>query len=389
MPPQSWCCSICFVMAYRKHQLDTVKGSDCHCWRGYKVHWSQHEGAKNPSFDPSLSPMVHGTCSEVLFFFSWLFSLTLAWNLKQCGNIWKQNETDGEYPFYQFSADLSLSGVAVHSWTSGSLCLPSWPEAVIWDHHGVMMSRAWLEVISFFEDLRPWTWQCWALTAFRTLKMMIDDDWWWMMKDFLSNLRTCLSTPARFVIKRFEDDGLRNFKLKLDVLEDWHPLRWIDLLIWRFFLPVEKLKEQTSSYADYTWIKSHRLLDKTKDTITVILRVATVEDPNLFARMSTKRAKTFISPGAQINGDHDDQKRSWHVEVHPPSLSKPVCEAFRLLDFGCQLAEHGNIPDLTAANNVFDGVKQIWEHLQIQPGVSMVFQMWQFSACDSFLFSVA
>ena len=105
---------------------------------------------------------------------------------------------------------------------------------------------------------------------------------------------TCLSTPARFVIKRLEDDLLRDFNLKLDVLE-----------------------EQTSSYADYTWIKSHRLLDKTKDVY---------------------------------------------------KARKNVYFAFRLLDFGCQLAEHGNIPDLTAANNVFNCVKQIWEHLQIQPG---------------------
>jgi len=86
--------------------------------------------------------------------------------------------------------------------------------------------------------------------------------------------------------------------------------RFVDLAI----LSSENPKEQTSSYADYTWIKSHRLLDKTKDTIPsyrVIpseireMRVATVEDSNLFARMSTKRGKTFILPGAKINGDHE------------------------------------------------------------------------------------
>ena len=81
-------------------------------------------------------------------------------------------------------------------------------------------------------------------------------------------------------------------------------LHW-DGSICRFF-PVEKLQEQTSSYADYTWIKSHRLLDKTKDRIPSCW-VLPSENPNLFARMSTKRVKTFILPGAKINEDHEWQ----------------------------------------------------------------------------------
>ena len=81
-----------------------------------------------------------------------------------------------------------------------------------------------------------------------------------------------------------------------------------------------------------------------------------------------------LEPKSMEIMNDNDQKWSWHVESpSSKSLQIYVCEAFRLLDFGCQLAEHGNIPDLTAANNVFNCVKQIWEHLQIQPGVSMVF----------------
>eukprot|EP00435_Cladocopium_sp_Y103_P050681 s321_g15.t1 len=105
---------------------------------------------------------------------------------------------------------------------------------------------------------------------------------------------TCLSTPARFIIKGLEDDRVRNFQLKLDVLE-----------------------EQTASYADYTWLKSHRLLDRTK----VLYKAC---------------KNTYFS--------------------------------FRLLDFGCQLVETGRIPDLAAANGIYDCAKQIWELLQIQPG---------------------
>lgn len=105
---------------------------------------------------------------------------------------------------------------------------------------------------------------------------------------------TCLSTPARFIIKGLEDDRVRNFQLKLDVLE-----------------------EQTASYADYTWLKCHRLLDRTK----VLYKAC---------------KNTYFS--------------------------------FRLLDFGCQLAEKGRIIDLAAANGIFDCAKQIWELLQIQAG---------------------
>eukprot|EP00438_Fugacium_kawagutii_P018134 Skav231597 [mRNA] locus=scaffold232:315466:322306:+ [translate_table: standard] len=43
-------------------------------------------------------------------------------------------------------------------------------------------------------------------------------------------------------------------------------------------------------------------------------------------------------------------------------------EAFRLLDFGCQLAQHQRIVDLAAANGIFDHVKRIWQQLQIQTG---------------------
>lgn len=105
---------------------------------------------------------------------------------------------------------------------------------------------------------------------------------------------TCLSTPARFIIRGLEDDRVRHFQLQLDVLE-----------------------EQTASYADYTWLKSHRLLDRTK----VLYKAC---------------KNTYFS--------------------------------FRLLDFGCQLAETGRIPNLAAANGIFDCAKQIWELLLIQPG---------------------
>lgn len=70
----------------------------------------------------------------------------------------------------------------------------------------------------------------WQLSELSTWWLTMIDDSWLMIHEIfpvfgvskLLNLRTCLSTPARFVIKRLEDDLLRDFKLKLDVLEDWH-----------------------------------------------------------------------------------------------------------------------------------------------------------------------
>lgn len=129
--------------------------------------------------------------------------------------------------------------------------------------------------------------------------------------------RTCLSTPARFIIKGLEDDRVRNFQLKLDVLEDGDlsgsnskfgsipssdrrniceslnksersqsfatkynmiiynkhtdfSQRW---RIWGMRPNISNIsicivwgtsQEQTASYADYTWLKCHRLLDRTK-----------------------------------------------------------------------------------------------------------------------------
>ncbi|CAK9093786.1 unnamed protein product, partial [Durusdinium trenchii] len=105
---------------------------------------------------------------------------------------------------------------------------------------------------------------------------------------------TCLSTPRRFVLKELEDERVSNFRLNLDELED-----------------------MTSSYAEYTWIKSHQLLDKIKNVYKA-------------------RKNTYF--------------------------------AFRLLDFGCQLAEHGCIIDLTAANSIFSSALQIWELLAIEAG---------------------
>ena len=130
--------------------------------------------------------------------------------------------------------------------------------------------------------------------------------------------RTCLSTPARFIIKGLEDDRVRNFQLKLDVLEDcgwpfeirnWVPFQavtggtsvnhWtrvkdlnhlqqniVYIIIYNKYTDFSQRwrirgmrpnisnisicivwgtsQEQTASYADYTWLKCHRLLDRTK-----------------------------------------------------------------------------------------------------------------------------
>lgn len=54
--------------------------------------------------------------------------------------------------------------------------------------------------------------------------------------------------------------------------------------------------------------------------------------------------------------------------VTPPGGAVAVPKAFRLLDFGCQLAQHQRIVDLAAANGIFELVKRIWEQLRIQTG---------------------
>ena len=260
------------------------------------------------------------------------------------------------------------------------------------------MSREWLEVISFFKDLRPWIWQCWALTDFRTFNMMIDDDWS-LMKDFLSLvslnfLRTCLSTPARFVIKRLEDDLLRDFKLKLDVLEDWHSTemdRFVDLAI----LSSENPKEQTSSYADYTWIKSHRLLDKTKDTIPSY-RVIPSEIPwnasrncwrfqlvcqdvykarkNVYFAWSQNQWRSWMT---MIKNDHDMWK------AHPPSLSKYMF--VRPFDFLTSVVNWPNMETfLTSQQPTMFSIASsrfgsIYKSNQVFQWCFQIFQMWQFS----------
>ena len=82
-----------FSVAVRKHQLDTVKGSDCHCWRGKKIHWSQHEGAKNHwTFKSSalavfsLVPWCRARVQK-FFIFSWLFR---AWPFH---GVWASQES--------------------------------------------------------------------------------------------------------------------------------------------------------------------------------------------------------------------------------------------------------------------------------------------------------
>ncbi|CAE7547795.1 ppdK [Symbiodinium sp. CCMP2592] len=83
-----------------------------------------------------------------------------------------------------------------------------------------------------------------------------------------------------------------------------------------FELDLRLLEESVTSYAEYTWLKAQRVLNDWKD---------------------------------------------------PYKSSKNAYFVFRVLEFGCQLADHGRIVDLKAANHMWDVIKELYQVLNIQP----------------------
>ncbi|CAE7547737.1 unnamed protein product [Symbiodinium pilosum] len=103
---------------------------------------------------------------------------------------------------------------------------------------------------------------------------------WWIerLQGMDLTMLTCLSTPKHFVPMEIVDDRVVNLKI-----------------------PPSVLQESLSSYAEYTWLKAQRKMDKHKDKQAGI---------------------------------------------------KNCYFAFRILCFGCQLLQHGLIPDLSAAQSL-------------------------------------
>jgi len=56
----------------------------------------------------------------------------------------------------------------------------------------------------------------------------------------------------------------------------------------------------------------------------------------------------------------------------PYKSSKNAYFVFRVMQLGCQLAQHGCIQDLKAANGKWDVVRRVFEDLRIQPGDSQI-----------------
>mmetsp|Transcript_54857 Transcript_54857/g.122668 ORF Transcript_54857/g.122668 Transcript_54857/m.122668 type:complete len:435 (+) Transcript_54857:88-1392(+) len=87
-----------------------------------------------------------------------------------------------------------------------------------------------------------------------------------------------------------------------------------DARIRDFKLDRQLLQESVTSYAEYTWLKAQRVLADWKD---------------------------------------------------PYKASKNAYFVFRVLEFGCQLAEHGRIVDLQAANHKWDVINRLFKVLNI------------------------
>ena len=83
-----------------------------------------------------------------------------------------------------------------------------------------------------------------------------------------------------------------------------------------FKVDLRLLEESVTSYAEFTWLKAQRVLNDWKD---------------------------------------------------PYKASKNAYFVFRVLEFGCQLADHGRIVDLKAANHKWDVIKDLFQTLNIQP----------------------
>ncbi|CAE7264568.1 unnamed protein product [Symbiodinium natans] len=82
-------------------------------------------------------------------------------------------------------------------------------------------------------------------------------------------------------------------------------------------IPFDVLEESLASYAEYTWVKAHRKMDGFKDRY---------------------------------------------------AAGKNCYFAFRILSFGCQLIDHGWIPDLTAANGKYEVMQMVFDAFAVQPG---------------------
>eukprot|EP00568_Trieres_chinensis_P004190 CAMPEP_0183298044 /NCGR_PEP_ID=MMETSP0160_2-20130417/5174_1 /TAXON_ID=2839 ORGANISM="Odontella Sinensis, Strain Grunow 1884" /NCGR_SAMPLE_ID=MMETSP0160_2 /ASSEMBLY_ACC=CAM_ASM_000250 /LENGTH=356 /DNA_ID=CAMNT_0025459987 /DNA_START=91 /DNA_END=1158 /DNA_ORIENTATION=+ len=121
-------------------------------------------------------------------------------------------------------------------------------------------------------------------------------DFWYKKLDALDiTMVTCAFLPPRFILREIDGyaDHVRQ-RLNLDILA-----------------------LSVISYAEYTWLKAKRVLDRWQD---------------------------------------------------PYKSSKNVSFVFRILELGCQLAEHLKIVDLKAANHWWEEIKEIYADLNIQPG---------------------